>query len=74
MFDLPLIKPITLKQAKAAQRRLPSDHPKMAELELKIRKLASGYRGEKTLNYFPRKKLSHFPRPSSTCPKFLLSN
>ncbi|MEH7118152.1 nuclease-related domain-containing protein [Neobacillus vireti] len=52
MFDLPLIKPITLKQAEAAQRRLPRNHPMMAEVELKIRKLASGYRGEKTLNYF----------------------
>ncbi|PLS05803.1 nuclease-related domain-containing protein [Neobacillus cucumis] len=52
MFDLPLIKPITLQQAEAAQRRLPSNHPKMAEVEVKIRILASGYKGEKTLNYF----------------------
>ena len=52
MFDLPLIKPIALKQAEAAQRRLPKNHPMMVEVESKIRKLASGYRGEKTLNYF----------------------
>ncbi|MEH7096164.1 nuclease-related domain-containing protein [Neobacillus vireti] len=52
MFDLPLIKPITLMQAEAAQRRLPRNHPLMDEVELKIKKLASGYRGEKTLNYF----------------------
>ena len=54
LFDLPLIKPITLKQAEAAQRRLPSNHLMMAEVELKIRKLASGYKGEKTLHYFLR--------------------
>ncbi|MEH7417391.1 nuclease-related domain-containing protein [Neobacillus drentensis] len=52
MFDLTLIKPITLQQAEAAQRRLPSNHSMMAEVELKIRILASGYKGEKTLNYF----------------------
>ncbi|WP_160723930.1 nuclease-related domain-containing protein [Bacillus sp. USDA818B3_A] len=52
MFNLPLIKPITLQQAEAAQRRLPSNHPMMAELQLKIRILASGYKGEKTLTYF----------------------
>ncbi|MBM7650651.1 nuclease-related domain-containing protein [Neobacillus cucumis] len=52
MFDLQLIKPITLQQAEAAQRRLSTNHPMMAEVESKIRILASGYKGERTLNYF----------------------
>jgi hypothetical protein len=52
MFDLDLIKPITLEQAKAAQRRLPINHIMKKAIEAKVRKLASGYQGEKTLNYF----------------------
>jgi hypothetical protein len=52
LFDLDLIKPITLEQAEAAKRRLPENHPKIADVELKVRILGSGYKGEKTLNYF----------------------
>ena len=52
MFDLDLIKPITLEQAVATQRRLPINHVMRNDVDVKVRKLASGYQGEKTLNYF----------------------
>lgn len=52
MFDLDLIKPIILEQAEATQRRLPINHVMRNDVEVKVRKLASGYQGEKTLNYF----------------------
>lgn len=64
LFDLNLIKPITLEQAKATQRRLPINHVMMKEIKEKVRKLESGYKGEKTLNYFlgllPEKKYHIF--------------
>ncbi|MFJ7724989.1 NERD domain-containing protein [Neobacillus sp. NPDC097160] len=52
MIDLDLMKPITLEQAEATQRRLSFNHVMRNEVEVKVRKLASGYQGEKKLHYF----------------------
>lgn len=64
MFDLELVEPIQLQQAKATKRRIPENHPKREEVGGKIRILGSGFKGEKTLEYYlkllPEKKYHIF--------------
>ncbi|MFC4802681.1 nuclease-related domain-containing protein [Neobacillus sp. GCM10023253] len=52
MFDLELYKPIPLEQTEALIRRITQYHPKRPNIEKEIKKLYSGYQGEKKLRYF----------------------
>ncbi|KKK37897.1 hypothetical protein WQ57_12035 [Mesobacillus campisalis] len=52
MFDKELEIPINLLKAEALAGRLPEDHPQREEIDGLVKKLRSGYNGEKVLNYY----------------------
>ena len=52
MFEKDLEYPIPLLQHEAFKGRLPENHEILPEIDEKIRILASGYKGERTLNYY----------------------
>jgi hypothetical protein len=60
LFDKDLQVPTNLLKAEALEGRLPEGHQQRQEIERLIKKLRSGYQGEKVLNYYlgllPEKK------------------
>lgn len=64
MFDKDLTQPLILEQHEALNRRLAYNHPSRPEVEERLTSLRSGFRGEKTLNYYlsllPPKKFRIF--------------
>jgi hypothetical protein len=64
LFDIDLTEPHTLLEAQALRRRIRANHEKIPEIEEKLRKLSSGFQGEKTLYYYlgliPEKKYHIF--------------
>ncbi|WP_052404878.1 nuclease-related domain-containing protein [Bacillus rubiinfantis] len=52
MFIKDILPPRILMQAEALERRLPEQHPAMPNIITRIKKLKSGYNGEKSLNFY----------------------